>query len=126
LWVSRNDNEEAQQRVRIELGSGAPFEQLQQTDAATAGIYQTLLNRAIDRSRHPNTYANVGRQASGGAVGAELTREYFVCDDDVQRSCLRSAAQVGICCLSIFFYVFQERYRELGLDVSINKLRQGH
>jgi hypothetical protein len=59
-------------------------------------------------------------------LGADVTSEYFVCDDEVQRSGLRSLAQVGICCLSIFYYAFADRRRELQLGPSLNKLRQGH
>jgi hypothetical protein len=126
LWVSRNDDDVARQRMQAEFNSDAPLRHLQEIDPSTAGIYEKLRDRTIDRGAHPNTYANLARSAERGAAGVDFTREYFVCEDDVQRSCLRSAVQVGICCLSIFFYVFPDRYRALELDTSINKLRQGH
>jgi len=126
LWVSRNDDDQARQRAHEQFNPDAMIGHLRGIDPATAGIYEKLRQRMIDRGAHPNTYANLARQGPSDAAGADVTREYFVSGDDVQRSCLRSAVQVGICCLSIFFYVFPERYRALRLDVSINKLRQGH
>jgi hypothetical protein len=126
LWVSRNDDEAARNRLQSELLAGAPLAHLKETDPATAAIYQKLFDRTVDRGSHPNSFAKPNGTAGEGAAAADLTREYFVCDDDVQRSCLRSIAQVGICCLCIFYYVFPQRYRELELDVSLNKLQQGH
>jgi hypothetical protein len=104
----------------------ASLAHLRELDPATATIIETLHERVLDRSGHPNTYANLSRPTSAELAVADLKREYFVCDDDVQRGCLRSAAQVGICALTTFYYVFGEQYRELQLGERINKLRHGH
>jgi hypothetical protein len=126
LWLGRNDSEDAELRAQSMLELGAPINHLNELDAATAQIYAKLYARASDRSGHPNTYANQSRTTAAGGADASGRRDYFVCDNDVQRACLRSVAQVGICALTIFYYVFAERYRELELGERINKLRQGH
>jgi len=124
LWLGRNDSAEAEQRAQAMLEQGAPLDYLRELDPATAQVYTKLYARAGDRSGHPNTYANQSRTAGGPETSGR--RDYFVCGNDVQRSCLRSVAQGGICVLTIFYYVFAERYRELELGERINKLRQGH
>lgn len=126
FWASRNDDDDARRRMESEFSDAAMLSRLREVDAATAGIYQKLDQRTLDRSGHPNTFATLTRQTPADAAGNDFTRKYFVRDDDVRRSCLRSAVQVGICCLSIFFYVFGDEYRELELEAPINKLRQGH
>jgi hypothetical protein len=39
---------------------------------------------------------------------------------------LRTAAQVGICALSLFYYVYGEQFREQKLDARLAQLRHGH
>ena len=126
LWLARNDDDAAEGRAHTMLDMEAALKRLHELDAATAQVYQKLQARAKDRAAHPNTYANLSRPASPGAELADCKSEYFSCDNDIQRTCLRSIAQVGICVLTIFYYMFGERYRELGLGERITKLRQGH
>jgi hypothetical protein len=126
LWISRNDDEPAKQRAQETFAGPAPLEFLRTTDAATAGVYEQLVARTIERQAHPNAYAIARKRSPDDSTGVDFTRQYFVLGDDVQRSCLRSIAQVGMCCLTIFYYAFTDRYRELGLDVSVKKLRKGH
>lgn len=123
-WLARNDDQPSEDRAAQMLSDGAALVHLHELDPETAQVYERLHARTIHRGAHPNTYANLAQLPA--SEGADVTREYFVCGDDVQRSCLRSMAQVGICCLSVFYYVFSERYRELELGPRINKLRQGH
>ena len=125
LWISRNDDEPAKQRAQEMFSQPAPLEFLRTTDEATAGVYEQLVARTIDRQGHPNAYAIAHKRSPDDSTG-DFTRQYFVLGDDVQRSCLRSIAQVGMCCLTIFYYAFTDRYRELGLDASVKKLRRGH
>jgi hypothetical protein len=126
LWLGRNDDDNAELRADTMLDMEAALTHLHELDPATANVYAKLQARAKDRGAHPNTYANLSRTASPGAEPADCKGEYFICDNDIQRACLRSTAQVGICLLSIFYYMFGDQYRELELGERINKLRQGH
>jgi hypothetical protein len=126
LWLARHDDEAAAARADSMLDMDAALKGLHELDASTAQVYAKLQARVKDRAAHPNTYANLSRPSSPGAELADCKNEYFTCDNDIQRTCLRSIAQVGICVLTIFFYIFGERYRELGLGERITKLRQGH
>jgi hypothetical protein len=126
LWIGRNDSEEAGAQAIAMFDDLEALSNLQAIDAATAKVYEQLHARAADRQFHANTFAIGNREAPSDSVSAEVTHKYFVLGDEVQRSCLRSVAQVGICCLTIFYYAFPERYRELQLDVSVKQLRRGH
>jgi hypothetical protein len=125
-WIRRNDDEPSKQRAQEMFSGPAPLECLRTTDPATAGVYEQLVARALDRQAHPNAYAIPRKPSPDASTGVDFIRQYFVLGDDVQRSCLRSIAQVGMCCLTIFYYAFADRYRDLGLDVSVKKLRRGH
>ena len=124
-WLNRNDDPSSGQSAVDMLSEGAASAHLQELDAEAARVYEKLHSRTLQRAVHPNTYANLARVKPPGDDG-DFNREYFVCDDEVQRSCLRSAAQAGICSLSIFFFAFADRYRALQLGDRINQLRKAH
>lgn len=124
IWVARADDDQAAERMRITFGNGPMLRHLRELDTATAGIYERLQQRTIDRGAHPNTYGSFAH--NGDAQPIDFTRAYLVTDDEVQRMALRTVAQVGICALSIFYYVYGDQYREHKLDARLAKLRQGH
>jgi hypothetical protein len=126
LWVNRNDDDAAHQQMRVEFTSANLRRHFRQTDPATAMVCETLLRRTSDHSDHPNTYADPFRRPEGDHRHFNVTDEYFVHGGEVQRYCLRTAAQVGICVLSMFFYVFGDRYRESDIPERLTKLRKGH
>ena len=125
LWAGRNDDA-ARARTRIDFNHERLVEHLRTVDAATAKISAKLRERTLEHESHPNTYAAISKRKEAGDSRFDFTREYFVTGDEVQGYCLRTVAQVGICALSILFYVFPESYRTLGLDDRLTKLRQGH
>jgi hypothetical protein len=124
IWAARADDDQAAQRMRSTFAQGAMLDHLREIDAATAAIYERLQQRTIDRGAHPNAYGNFVHQADEQPV--DFSRAYLVTDDEVQRMALRTVAQVGICVLSIFYYVYGDQYREQKLDGRLAKLRQGH
>ena len=110
--------------MRVTFGNGPMLRHLRELDSATAGIYERLQQRTIERGAHPNTYGSFA--SNGDAQPIDFSRAYLVTDDEVQRMALRTVAQVGICALSMFYYVYGEQYREQKLDARLAKLRQGH
>jgi hypothetical protein len=126
LWINRNNDDAARERMRTEFKAGNLRRHFRQTDASTAMICETLLRRTSDHSDHPNTYADPFRKPGVARPRFDVTAEYFVPSGEVQRYCLRTAAQVGICVLSMFFHVFPDHYRESGIPDRLTKLRHGH
>jgi hypothetical protein len=127
LWTNRQDDEASRQRMQAEFKSHRVRQRLVDLDPATAEACEKLLHRTADHSHHPNAYAAPHRpEIADDADRAAPDGEYFVHQGEVQRFCLRTAAQVGIACLSVFYYVYGDLYRELELPARLTKLRQGH
>jgi hypothetical protein len=124
IWAARADDDRAAELMRTTFSTGPMLRHLRELDSSTAAIYERLHQRTIERGAHPNVH---GPFINGGdAQPTDFSRAYLVVDDDVQRMALRSAAQVGICALSMFYYVYSDLYREHKLDARLAKLRQGH
>lgn len=126
LWINRHNDEASRANMQVEFKAHNIRRHLRRIDPTTAAVCEKLLQRTMDHSDHPNTFGS-SHQATenlGGPLAAD--REYFIYQGEVQRFCLRSATQVGICCLSVFYYVFADYYRSSGIADRLTKLRHGH
>ena len=126
IWVRRHDDDAARQRVRSEFTIRKLMNHLQAIDTKTQEIAQELYDQTIDYGAHPNERAvttQVEVERDGSRV--HLTADYFLCGDLPHQVALRSAAQIGVCCLDIFYKIFRERYRILGIDERLDRIRQG-
>jgi hypothetical protein len=126
LWINRHDSDDARALMQAEFSTQNLHRHLRKIDASTLTICETLLRRTRDHSNHPNAYAATTPKPPVEAGFRTTTQNYFVDDGEVLRYCLRSAAQVGICCLCVFFYVFPDEYRNAGVPDRLTKLRRGH
>lgn len=126
VWLRRHDNDASRRRVRNEFTIRKVMDHLKSYDAKTQDIAQRLYDRTIDYGGHPNERA-VLAQLSTNQDGSRVhfTFEYFLCCDPPHRVCLRTTAQIGICCLDIFYRVFRDRYRILGIDERLDQIRGG-
>ena len=124
IWIARADDDQAAELMQSTFADGSMLEHLRELDGTTAAIFERLYQRTIDRGAHPNAHGRFVH--SGVDQPVDFARAYLITDDDVQRMALRSAAQVGICTLSMFYYVYGELYRAHKLDARLAKLRQGH
>jgi hypothetical protein len=126
VWLNRHDNDQTADQMRELFAHDAMLQQLRDADAATAGIYERLHQRTIDRSMHSSIHGRPFKDSGGEVEGADFIDAYLVTGDEVQRMALRTLAQVGICTLSIFYYVYGDHFRERHLDSRLAKLRHGH
>jgi len=124
LWINRHNDAAARASMRAQFKAKNIRRHLRQVDAATEDVCEKLLRRTQDHSDHPNTYDGSSRTPT--AEQASPPREYFVQPGEVQRYCLRSAAQVGICGLSVLYYAFPDQYRNSEIPARLTKLRQRH
>jgi hypothetical protein len=125
-WMNRNNDDAARDLMRVEFRTANLRRHFRQTDSATAMVCETLMRRTSDHSDHPNTYADPFRKPAQNGDAFDVDEEYFVAGGEVQRYCLRTAAQTGICVLSMFFHVFPDQYREAGIPERLTQLRRGH
>jgi len=124
IWVRRHENDASLRCMRNEFKISNLLNHLQSADSGTHDIAKSLYDRTIDYGGHPNEHA-VSTQINIKSTGSryDITHDYFNCGDSPHNFAIKSAAQVGICCLDIFYHVFRDRYRILGIDKSLNDIR---
>ena len=126
IWLSRHDDDTSRRLVRNEFTIRNVLDHLQSIDANTHDIAQRFYDRTIDYGGHPNERAvntQIKTVSSGSRV--DFTAEYFLCGGLPHQLSLQSAAQIGICCLDIFYNVFRDRYRIISIDEQLDQIRQG-
>jgi hypothetical protein len=97
-------------------------------DKKLAEVYQQLYERCIDAGAHPNGLAVSGSMKITDDPDADLThieQIYLHRDGLAMDHGQKSAAQIGICSLHIFQFIFKERFSLLGLTNLLQELRQG-
>ena len=125
IWLRRHDDVASRNRVKGEFTIGTVLKHLETVDAKTHGIVKALYDRTIDYGAHPNERA-ISTQIKTESSGPhhEFTAQYLLCGDMPHKVCLKSSAQIGICCLDIFCNVYRDRYRILGIDLRLDQIRQ--
>lgn len=125
-WLRRHEDEASLRRMRNEFTIRKVMTHLQSVDAQTQQIVQKLYEDTIDYGGHPNERA-ISTQVSTEQQGSQVTfrARYLICNELAHQVCVRGMTQIGICCLDIFYYVFPQRYRILGIDLHLNQIRQG-
>lgn len=126
IWLNRHDSDRADEQMRETFANGTMLRHLKDVDSATAGIYQRLHQRTIDRGCHSTVHGRGFLNDASRPGDADFARVYLVTGDEMQKLALRTLAQVGICSLSVFYYVYGAHYRQSGLDSRLNALRQSH
>ncbi|NQT11811.1 MAG: hypothetical protein HQ582_03625 [Planctomycetes bacterium] len=126
IWLRRHDDDVSLRRVKNEFTIRNVLSHLQSIDSKTHDIARSLYDRTIDYGGHPNERAvNTQIKTETHGSRAEFTAEYFLCGDLPHQLSLKSSAQIGICSLDIFYNVFRDRYRILGIDERLDQMRQG-
>ena len=126
IWLHRHVDHASRQRVRNVFTTGNVLNHLKSIDAKTHDIARSLYEQTIDYGGHPNERAvltQIKTESTDSRVA--FTLEYFLCGDLPHQLSLKSAARIGICCLDIFYIVFRDRYRRLGIDERLDEIRQG-
>ncbi len=125
IWLRRHDDDLSRRRVASDFTIRNVLENLQSADAKTHTVAKRLYEQTIDLGGHPNertVSTQIETKTSGSHI--EFTAEYVLCGDISHKLCLKTAAQIGICCLDIFAHVFEARYRLLGIDMRLDAIRQ--
>ena len=126
IWFRRHDDGESLQRVREEFTIRKVLDHLRSIDGKTHKVAKQLYDQTIDYGAHPNERAvSTQIKTESTCSRVDFTAEYFLCGDLPQQVSLKTASQIGICCLDIFHYVWRDRYRILGIDERLDQIRQG-
>ncbi|MGN8152714.1 hypothetical protein ACTJK5_10605 [Agrobacterium sp. 22094] len=124
-WMRRHDSDDHRKAVRREFTAANVEKKLQAADASVAKAYEILYERLIDFGAHPNEKgfsmsSNIRRE--NGDIHIEAV---YLHGDGMQLNlALKTTAQVGICVLRIGRILYPQRFKDLGLDVELDGIRQ--
>lgn len=123
-WLNRHNSEESLKRVKDEFKIGNLFSVLKTVDPKIHDTAKLLYNRTIDYGAHPNELAltSVLRKTEEGDT-IKFNLNYLSCDTPAFHLALKTTAQVGLCSLFIFKNVYSERFKLLGIDSTLDKLK---
>jgi hypothetical protein len=124
IWLRRHEDDASEQRVRTEFKIRNVLDHLNTIDSKTHDIAKRLYDRTIDYGGHPNERAvSTQIKTESDASRAHFTADYFLCGGLAHQLSLKSSVQIGICCLDMFYEVFRDRYRILGIDDRLDRIR---
>lgn len=126
LWYERHDSKSKRKECEGEFRLRKMLKLLESDDRKLGKIAANLYEWCIDYGAHPNE-----RSISSVMERIEETKtinfqiNYLLGDKVASRACLKTAAQVGVCCLWIFQKIFQTRFELIGLSDEIKRLAKG-
>lgn len=125
IWESRQDTPENARMVRAEFKIGAIMKQFGKTDESIGPVVTELYNMTIDLGAHPNVWGLYPHLDLPDDDPSWLGLRYVT--DEVSDIVigLQNCARAGICSLSIFGHVFEQKSSDLGLSSKIEKLKSG-
>jgi hypothetical protein len=124
-WLSRDESPETLQKVKDEFKISNLLKLLESIDPENHKIAKGLYDRTIDSGGHPNPLAlmsNMRIHKTDERISFD--QAYLSRDVLSVRACLKSGAQVAICCLSICRNIYRERYDILGITQQLLQLGQ--
>ncbi len=123
-WLQRQDSNEHKQRVRREFHIRRMLKLLYSINEKEWHAASTLYELTIDFGAHPNEFSltqslkitRESDQITLSVVSAGGSDSQF-------ELALRTAAQVGVCALSVYRIIFQERFDCSGVAAILDELR---
>lgn len=125
-WLRRHDNDSTKKRVRKEFKVGTLLKLFSSIDSKEGQIANTLYERTIDYGAHPNELAlmqtlHIKKDPDNIKFGVSYTED----DSNKFQFALKTTAQIGVCVLGIYRFIYKERSDLIGLTDSLEVLREG-
>jgi hypothetical protein len=125
-WLKRNDDENWKRLVKNKFQIKAILDSLKGMNKNLGTSAKELYERTIEYGAHPNPHGIltlVRQEQQDRFIRFDLA--YLQGNTKPHALCLKTTAQVGLCCLMIFKVVYKERFDLLGLSDGIEKLSKG-
>lgn len=126
-WLRRDETSEAKGSVKTVFSYGNVKRDLQQRAADVAARLHTLYERTIGMGAHPNPLSILPSLTLGNA-SSDRHMELLYLGDDSSTAwdlCVKSTAQVGLCCLEVWKAIRPVEFKSLELDAAISELCVG-
>lgn len=125
LW-RRHDSEKTLKATRKEFVVARVVDSVRSLDPREADVFETLYQTAIDFGGHPNERAISSSLIIEDQKDLRRLQVKYLHDDGHQlKHGLRTTAQVGVCALSVGQLAFTERFKQVGADVELARLKVG-
>lgn len=126
LWYERHDSIMKKKEGRRQFQIKAMLQLLQTENQKIGKITEDLYEWCIDYGAHPNerSISSVMEKIEE-AKSIQFRINSLLGDKTAFRACLKTTAQIGVCCLSIFQLIFRTRFELIGLTDEIMKLAKG-
>jgi hypothetical protein len=129
IWFDKGKGAAEKKAFRTAFTQTNVRDCIQTYDAKLAQVYDDLYQRTIDTGAHPNELGVSGSMkiTDDSASGTVHIQQIFLQADGIQLEySLKSAAQIGICSLHLFQWIFKERFSLLGISERLADLRQNY
>jgi len=122
IWFDKAKGAAEKKAFRTAFTQGNVRDCIQFYDAKLAQVYDDLYQRTIDTGAHPNELGVSGSMKITDDANSETVhiQQIFLQADGIQLDySLKSTAQIGICSLHLFQWIFKERFRCWGFPRSL-------
>jgi hypothetical protein len=124
-WIRRNDGPDERKSCKRDFQVVKIKELISQRAPKIGEIFDTLYDRTIDYGAHPNEKGfSLNSQINERESGVEFLHIYLQGNGIALDYSLKSLAQVGIWCLSIFQLIYPEKFELLGIKERLVELRK--
>jgi hypothetical protein len=125
IWMRRHQDEAARKNVRKAFQHADVMNTLKVADAILASQVAALYERCVDFGAHPNERGMTGSMTMEKVSEGKLYAAVYAHDDSLTLSHLmKTTAQIGLGALLILSLIFNERFKDLGIDLSLQAFKR--
>ena len=125
-WLQREDSAQSKRKVKDEFKIVSLLKLAAQVAPEEGKVAKTLYDRTIDHGAHPNELALMQTlKLAKQPAHVQFSVSYLQGNGVPLQLSLRTAAQIGVCTLSLFERVLPERFAILGINQELAQLKQG-
>jgi len=128
VWFDKGKGDTEKRIFRNTFTQGKVRDCIAQHDKRLATVYDDLYQRAIDAGAHPNDLAmsaSMKIEDDPTSDRVHIHQLYLHSDGLPMDVALKTTAQIGICSLHLFQWIFKERFSLLDITDQLQELRQG-
>lgn len=124
IWLRRHDDANAKKCMRNEFLISRLRETIKKHSKKMANLFDELYERTVDFGGHPNEHALLGNMLREADMDRIEFQTVFLHKDGVQMDhALKTTGQVGLWALHAFQLLYRERFMLLGVNESLEEIR---
>lgn len=128
VWFDKGKSQADKAAFRKAFTQGNVRACIEKYDKRLAEVYDELYQRTIDTGAHPNDLAVSGSMKIDDDPAADrvhIQQLYLHGDGLTMDHAQKTTAQIGVCSLHLFQWIFKERFSLLGVTERLQELKKG-